>query len=99
MRAVKYGVTRDYVRALKVVLPTGEITSFGSNVAKNSSGYSMVNLIVGSEGTLCFVTEITLKLIPLPKEDITLIAPFEDLKACIESVPKFFMNKISSCCS
>lgn len=95
MRAVKYGVTRDYVRALKVVLPTGEITSFGSNVAKNSSGYSMVNLIVGSEGTLCFVTEITLKLIPLPKEDITLIAPFEDLKACIESVPKFFMNKLA----
>lgn len=95
MRAVKYGVTRDYVRAMQVVLPTGEITRFGSNVAKNSSGYSMVNLMVGSEGTLGFITELTLKLIPLPKENISLIVPFEDLDACIEAVPKFFMNKLA----
>lgn len=95
MRAVKYGVTRDYVRAMEVVLPTGEITHFGGNVAKNSSGYSMVNLMVGSEGTLGLITELTLKLIPLPKENITLIVPFEDLDSCIGSVPKFFMNKLA----
>ncbi|MGL4790033.1 MAG: FAD-binding oxidoreductase [Anaerotignaceae bacterium] len=95
MRAVKYGVTRDYVRAMEVVLPTGEITRFGGNVAKNSSGYSMVNLMVGSEGTLGLITEITLKLIPLPKENISLIIPFEDLDTCIEAVPHFFLNKLA----
>lgn len=95
MRAVKYGVTRDYVRAMEVVLPTGEITHFGSNVAKSSSGYSMVNLMVGSEGTLGFITELTLKLIPLPKESISIIVPFENLDTCVEAVPKFFINKLS----
>ena len=52
MRAVKYGCTRDYVRALTVVLPTGEITHFGSTVSKTSSGYSLTNLMVGSEARL-----------------------------------------------
>ena len=95
MRAVKYGVTRDYVMSMEVVLPTGEITRFGGNVAKNSSGYSMVNLMIGSEGTLGFITEITLKLIPLPKETISIIVPFEDLDSCIGSVPEFFKNKLA----
>ena len=92
MRAVKYGCTRDYVRALTVVLPTGEITHFGSTVSKTSSGYSMTNLMVGSEGTLGVITEMTLKLIPAPKATISLMAPFEDLDACISTVPKVFMN-------
>ena len=92
MRAVKYGCTRDYVRALTVVLPTGEITHFGSTVSKTSSGYRMTNLMVGSEGTLGVITEMTLKLIPAPKATISLMAPFEDLDACISTVPKVFMN-------
>ncbi|HJC21745.1 MAG TPA: FAD-binding oxidoreductase [Candidatus Butyricicoccus avicola] len=92
MRAVKYGCTRDYVRAMTVVLPTGEITHFGSTVSKTSSGYSLTNLMVGSEGTLGIITELTLKLIPAPKATISLMAPFEDLDACISTVPKVFMN-------
>ena len=61
MRAVKYGSTRDYVRAMQVVLPTGEIVNFGSKVPKTSSGYSFVQLMCGSEGTLGIITELTLK--------------------------------------
>ena len=56
MRAVKYGVTRDYVRALTVVLPTGEVVEFGGKTVKNSSGYSLLNLMIGSEGTLGVIT-------------------------------------------
>ncbi len=92
MRAVKYGATRDYVKAMTVVLPTGEITRFGATVSKTSSGYSMTNLICGSEGTLAIITELTLKLIPAPKATVSLMAPFEDLNACISTVPKVFMN-------
>ena len=92
MRAVKYGATRDYVRAMTVVLPTGEITHFGSTVSKTSSGYSLTNLMVGSEGTLGIITELTLKLIPAPNATVSLIAPYEDLDACISTVPKVFMN-------
>ena len=90
MRAVKYGCTRDYVRALTVVLPTGEIAHFGGAVSKTSSGYSMTNLICGSEGTLGIITEMVLKLIPAPKATISVMAPFEDLQACISTVPKIF---------
>ncbi len=92
MRAVKYGTTRDYVRAMTVVLPTGEITHFGSTVSKTSSGYSLSNLMIGSEGTLGIITELTLKLIPAPKATVSLVAPFENLNACISTVPKVFMN-------
>ncbi len=92
MRAVKYGCTRDYVRALTVVLPTGEITRFGATVSKTSSGYSMTNLICGSEGTLGIITEITLRLIPAPKAAVSLMVPFENLHACTAMVPKMFMS-------
>lgn len=64
MRAVKYGCTRDYVRAMTVVLPTGEIVKLGATVSKTSTGYSLLNLMIGSEGTLGIITELTLKLIP-----------------------------------
>ena len=63
MRAVKYGVTRDYVRSLTVVMPNGEILKLGATVAKNSSGYSLKDLVIGSEGTLCIITEAVLKLL------------------------------------
>lgn len=95
MRAVKYGCTRESVRAMKVVLPTGEVCEFGSSVSKNSSGYSLLNLMIGSEGTLGIITELTLKLLPQPKEYITLILPYEDLDTCISTVPKIFMNHLS----
>ena len=88
MRAVKYGCTRDYIRAMTVVLPTGEITKFGATVTKTSSGYSLINLMCGSEGTLGIITELTLKLIPAPKATISLMVPFEDLDACSGAVPK-----------
>ncbi|MBM4763832.1 FAD-binding oxidoreductase [Bacillus sp. B15-48] len=95
MRAVKYGCTRESVRAMTVVLPTGEVSNFGSSVTKNSSGYSMVNLMVGSEGTLGIITELTLKLLPQPKEYMTLILPYEDLETCINTVPQIFMNHLA----
>lgn len=87
MRAVKYGVTRDYVRALEVVLPDGSIVEFGGKVVKNSSGYSMKDLIVGSEGTLGIVTKATLRLLPLPKFKVSLLVPFPDLATAIGTVP------------
>ncbi len=94
MRAVKYGVTRDYVRALKCVMPNGEILTFGAKVAKNSSGYSLKDLIIGSEGTLAVITEAVLKLVPLPKVSQSLLVPFKDMKSAIEAVPKIFSSKI-----
>ena len=88
MRAVKYGVTRDYVRALTVVLPNGEIIELGGKIAKNSSGYSLKDLIVGSEGTLGIVARATLRLLPLPKAKISLLVPFPNLEAAIRTVPE-----------
>lgn len=86
MRAVKYGVTRDYVRALQIILPNGEITRFGGKVVKNSSGYSLTDLIIGSEGTLAVVTEAVLKLLPLPRRSLSLLVPFPDILAAIGTV-------------
>ena len=94
MRAVKYGVTRDYVRSLTVVMPNGEILKLGATVAKNSSGYSLKDLIIGSEGTLAVITEAVLKLVPLPKVSVSLLVPFPDMKSAIEAVPKIFASKI-----
>lgn len=94
MRACKYGATRDYVRAMTVVLPNGDITKFGSTVSKTSSGYSLVNLMVGAEGTLGIITELTLKVIPAPKAVISLVMPFETLSDCISTVPLFKKNNL-----
>lgn len=87
MRAVKYGVTRDYVRALTVVLPTGEVVEFGGKTVKNSSGYSLLNLMIGSEGTLGVITRAVLKLVPLPGKTVSLLVPFADMEQAIEMVP------------
>lgn len=94
MRAVKYGVTRDYVRGLEVVLPNGEVVEFGGKVVKNSSGYSLKDLIVGSEGTLGIVTKAILKLLPLPKKALSLLIPFPNLETAIETVPKIIKAKV-----
>ncbi len=93
MRAVKYGTTRDYVRGLTVVLPTGEIIELGGKVVKNSSGYSLKDLIIGSEGTLCIITKAVLKLLPLPKKSISLLVPFNDIGKAIDTVPKIIKSK------
>jgi glycolate oxidase len=89
-KAVKYGVVRDYVLNLEVVLPTGEIIWTGANVLKNSTGYNLTQLIVGSEGTLGIVTKIVLKLIPLPKYDLLMLVPFQSLEKAGEAVSAIF---------
>ncbi len=94
MRAVKYGTTRDYVRAMTVVLPTGEVTRFGASVSKTSSGYSLLNLMIGSEGTLGIITELVLKVIPSPRCASSLIIPFRDLHTALKAVPMFKMNRM-----
>lgn len=93
MRAVKYGVTRDYVRGLEIVLPNGNVVEFGGKVVKNSSGYAMKDLIVGSEGTLGIITKAVLKLLPLPRKAISLLIPFPSLETAIGTVPLIIKSK------
>ncbi|QNO13832.1 FAD-binding protein [Alkalicella caledoniensis] len=93
MRAVKYGVTRDYVRGMKIVLANGEILETGGKVIKNSSGYSIKDMMVGSEGTLGIATEITVRLLPLPKKAVSLLVPFGTLDQCIETVPHILRSR------
>ena len=93
MRAVKYGVTRDFVRGLEVILPTGEIVDFGGKIVKNSSGYAMKDLMVGSEGTLGIVTKVILKLLPLPKKTISLLIPFPTLRQAIGTAPLIIKSR------
>jgi glycolate oxidase len=89
-KAVKYGVVRDYVLNLQVVLPSGEIIWTGANVLKNSTGYNLTQLIVGSEGTLAIVTKIVLRLIPLPKYELLMLVPFKSLEKAGEAVSAIF---------
>ncbi len=94
-KAVKYGVVKDYVLNLELVLPTGEIIWTGSNVLKNATGYNITQLIVGSEGTLGIVTKIVLRLIPHPKFDLLLLAPFNSLEKASEAVSAIFRAGIT----
>jgi glycolate oxidase len=89
-KAVKYGVVKDYVLNLEVVLPNGEIMWTGANVLKNATGYNLTQLIVGSEGTLCIVTKIVLKLIPYPKYDLLMLVPFNSLEKAGAAVSAIF---------
>lgn len=89
-RAVKYGVTKDYVLNLEVVLPTGEIIWTGANTLKNSTGYNLTQLMVGSEGTLGIVTKIVLKLLPLNKHNVLLLVPFYKAEEACEAVSAIF---------
>ncbi len=89
-KAVKYGVVKDYVLNLEVVLPTGEVIWTGANVLKNSTGYNLTQLMVGSEGTLGIVTKIVLKLIPLPSYDLLMLVPFKSLDKASEAVSAIF---------
>ena len=89
-KAVKYGVVKDYVLNLEIVLPTGEIIWTGANVLKNSTGYNLTQLIVGSEGTLGIVTKIVLKLLPFPKYDLLMLVPFNSLEKAGAAVSAIF---------
>lgn len=89
-KAVKYGVVRDYVLNLEIVLPTGEIIWTGANVLKNSTGYNVTQLIVGSEGTLGIVTKIVLKLIQHPRHELLMLVPFKSVEKACESVSAIF---------
>ncbi len=94
-KALKYGVTKDYVLNLEVVLPTGEIIWTGANVLKNSTGYNLTQLMIGSEGTLGIITKIVFKLIPLPTKDITILAPFSSAEKACEAVSAVFRAGIT----
>lgn len=89
-KAVKYGVVKDYVLNLEVVLPSGDIIWTGANVLKNSTGYNLTQLVVGSEGTLGIVSKIVLKLLPLPKYDLLMLVPFRSLEKAGEAVSAIF---------
>ena len=94
-KALKYGVTKDYVLNLEVVLPTGEIIWTGANVLKNSTGYNLTQLMIGSEGTLGIITKIVFKLIPLPTKDISMLAPFSSAEKACEAVSAVFRAGIT----
>jgi len=89
-KAVKYGVVKDYVLNLEVVLPSGDIIWTGANVLKNSTGYNLTQLMVGSEGTLGLVTKIVLKLLPHPKHDLLMLVPFRQLESAGAAVSAIF---------
>jgi glycolate oxidase len=89
-KAVKYGVTKDYVLNLEVVLPTGEIIWTGANVLKNATGYNLTQLMVGSEGTLGIITKIVLRLLPHPTHDVLFLVTFFDARTACEAVPAIF---------
>ena len=93
-RAVKYGVTKDYVLGLEVVLPTGEIINTGVQTAKGVVGYDLTKLMVGSEGTLGIVTKAVLKLLPLPEATKTMFAVFSDMRDAANTVSKIISSKI-----
>lgn len=94
LRGLKYGVTRDYVLGLTVVLANGNVVRTGGKLAKDVAGYDLTRLIVGSEGTLGIVTEAILKLIPLPETKKTLLAVYEDMDQAAQTVSAIIANKI-----
>lgn len=94
-KAVKYGVTADYVLNLEVVLADGSVIWTGANVLKNATGYNLTQLIVGSEGTLGIVTKIVLRLIPKPTRDLLMLVPFFSAEKACEAVAAIFKAGIT----
>jgi glycolate oxidase len=94
-RAVKYGVTKDYVLGLEAVLPSGEIVNTGARVLKNVSGYNLTQLLIGSEGTLGVITKIIFRLIPLPKHKKVMLIAFSSLEDATDAVAKIFQKGIT----
>lgn len=94
-KALKYGTTKDYVLNLEVVLPNGEIIWTGSDTLKNSTGYNLTQLMIGSEGTLGVVTKIVFKLLPLPKHNLLMLAKFNTIEDACKTVPQIFTSGVS----
>jgi len=92
--AVKYGVTREHVLGLEAVLPTGETIVTGGALAKNSTAYNLTQLLCGSEGTLAVIVKIILKLLPLPAETVTMLAPFDSVDALAKAVVTVVSGKV-----
>ena len=97
LRGLKYGVTRDYVMGLKVVLADGSILDLGNKCVKDVAGYSLKDLFIGSEGTLGFITEVLLKLLPMPKSRRTLLAVFERMADAAEAVSAIIAQGMVPC--
>jgi len=93
-RAIKYGVTKDYVNGLQAVLPSGEIMELGAKVMKNVTGYNLIQLLTGSEGTLAVVTRILLRLLPQPEQRVDLLVPFDEFQAAGKSVSDIIKARI-----
>lgn len=93
-RAVKHGVFRNYVRGVDVVLPSGKNIKVGGKIMKNSTGYSLLNLFIGSEGTLGVITKATIQLMPSPQVIRSLIIPYDELEKAIDTVPSLIKQKI-----
>ena len=94
LRGLKYGVTRDYVMGLELVLPNGDIIRTGGKLAKDVAGYDLTRLFIGSEGTLGVVTEAILKLVPMPETKKTMLALYEDINEAARAVSSIIANKI-----
>jgi glycolate oxidase len=97
LRGLKYGVTRDYVLGLEVVLPTGDILRCGTKCVKDVAGYSLKDIFIGSEGTLGVITEILLKLLPRPAAKRTLVATFHSMTDAADAVSEIIAAKIIPC--
>jgi glycolate oxidase len=93
-RAVKYGTTRDYVCGLEAVLPSGEIITCGGKLVKDVTGYNLIQLLIGSEGTLAVVTKIVLRLVPLPRLQVDLLVPFDDFQMAANTVSDIIGHRL-----
>lgn len=93
-RAVKYGVTKDYVCGLEAVLPSGEVITCGGKLVKNVTGYNLIQLLIGSEGTLAVVTQIILRLLPLPPVRTDLLVPFDDFQVAADTVSDIIAHRV-----
>lgn len=97
-KAVKYGTTRRQIYGLEIVAATGEIMTLGGKCMKDSTGYSLLNLVIGSEGTLAVITKVLLKLMPLPPESMDLLIIFDELRKAIDAVPKIIRLGVNPTC-
>jgi glycolate oxidase len=93
-RCVKYGVTRNYLCGMEAVLPSGERVSLGGKLMKNVTGYDLIQLLTGSEGTLGVITQIMVRLVPLPPERIDLLVPYNDFRAAAQTVSEIIRSRI-----
>ena len=93
-RAFKYGTTKRYILALEAVLPTGEIVDTGSKAVKNVVGYDLTQLLVGSEGTLAIITKITVRLVPKPQANATMLATFDGIRGAVDAVSEVIRRRV-----